>query len=316
MTTGTLSMYHAPSLAHEANRSTIRDVERVTDADKAFSKFLEECFDAGEEKCALARSNTTAAAFEEVFYSWLEDDLKYHPITGPEFVINYSTIKGMIETALYTRKKLPTLAKLINAAMKGEFAADADLTVFETPDIVGDGLYGIECADNTMRTDRIEDVIPFLEKQAQLSRIRGDLVGNSAMKCSQWPVESKERYLGDYNVQTKHPILFIGNTYDAITPFVSAKNASESFPGSALLEHRGFGVCSSHLFFFFFFLQRKADDSFSMQHCALTQLSICTAKTIQNYFASGKLPEPGTVCEPNVPFFGYNVKLSDIKDLV
>lgn len=242
-------MYHVPSLAHEANRLTIRDVEQVADVDKAFSKFLEECFDAGEEKCALARSNTTAAAFEEEFYSWLEDDLKYHPVAIPEFVVDYSTIKRLTVMALYNSKRLPTLAKVINATMKGDFAADADLTVFHTDPQLREVHDAIQCADKTIRTDRIEDVMPFLEKQVQLSRLEGDVVGDQAMKCSQWPVESKERYLGDYNVQTKHPLLIIGNTYDAVTPFVSAKNASESFPGSALLEHRGFGVCSSHLLF-------------------------------------------------------------------
>ncbi|KAK0658575.1 hypothetical protein DIS24_g4579 [Lasiodiplodia hormozganensis] len=264
-----------------------QDVETLTDADKAFSKFLEECFDAGEEKCALARSNTTAAAFEEEFYSWLEDDLKYHPIAGPRFVMNYSVIKILTRLALYTRNRLPTLAKLISAAMKGEFAADADLTVFDDPYGGAEAYYAIYCADKTMRTDRIEDVMPFLEKMVQLSRIKGD-VAEDIMICSQWPVESKERYLDDYNVQTKHPLLIIGNTYDAVTPFVLAKNASESFPGSALLEHGGFG------------------------HGSSAQTSVCTTKAIHDYFVSGKLPEPGTVCEPDLPFFDLDVKWSDV----
>ncbi|KAF4542500.1 uncharacterized protein LTHEOB_7692 [Lasiodiplodia theobromae] len=186
-----------------------QDVETLTDADKAFSKFLEECFDAGEEK----------------FF----DD----PYGGAE------------------------------------------------------AYYAIYCADKMMRTDRIEDVMPFLEKMVQLSRIKGD-VAEDVMICSQWPVESKERYLGDYNVQTKHPLLIIGNTYDAVTPFVSAKNASESFPGSALLEHGGFG------------------------HGSSAQTSVCTTKAIHDYFVSGKLPEPGTVCEPDLPFFDLDVKWSDV----
>ena len=67
---------------------------------------------------------------------------------------------------------------------------------------------------------------------------------NSA--CAQWKIEPKERYTGDFNVKTKSPVLFIGNTFDGLTPLVSAKNVSSTFEGSALLTVDGYGV--SYLF--------------------------------------------------------------------
>lgn len=60
--------------------------------------------------------------------------------------------------------------------------------------------------------------------------------------CAQWKIEPKERYTGDFNVKTKHPVLFIGNTNDGLTPLVSAKNVSSTFEGSVVLTVDGYGV--------------------------------------------------------------------------
>lgn len=49
-----------------------------------------------------------------------------------------------------------------------------------------------------------------------------------------------------------------------------------------------------------------------MQHGSSAQTSVCTTKAIHDYFVSGKLPEPGTVCEPDLPFFDLDVKWSDV----
>lgn len=64
--------------------------------------------------------------------------------------------------------------------------------------------------------------------------------------CSQWKIEPKERYTGDFNVKTKHPVLFVGNTHDGLTPLVSAKNVSSTFEGSVVLTVDGYGVSLVH----------------------------------------------------------------------
>lgn len=70
-----------------------------------------------------------------------------------------------------------------------------------------------------------------------------------SMIATQWKLEAKERYTGDFRVKTKHPMLVIGNTYDPTTPLRSARNISESFEGSVVLEHGGYGVCYPFLIF-------------------------------------------------------------------
>ena len=62
------------------------------------------------------------------------------------------------------------------------------------------------------------------------------------MLCAQWQFVGKDRYEGDFRVKTKKPILFIGNTYDPVTPLASAKAMSEKFEGSVVLERGGYGV--------------------------------------------------------------------------
>lgn len=95
------------------------------------------------------------------------------------------------------------------------------------------------------------------------------------------PVElnAKEKYLGNLTVSTRHPALIIGNTFDPVTPLKSARNTSADLLESVVLQHDGYG------------------------HVSIEQASVCTAKVIQAYLDDGTLPEPGSICEVDVPLF-------------
>jgi hypothetical protein len=93
-------------------------------------------------------------------------------------------------------------------------------------------------------------------------------------------MQAKERYTGGFeDLKTKNPLLFIGSPFDPITPLPSARNASAGFMGSVVLQHDGYG------------------------HTSISQVSLCTARTVLAYFRDGALPGPGTVCKPDVPIF-------------
>lgn len=114
-----------------------------------------------------------------------------------------------------------------------------------------------------------------------LSPTLGDLQAAAiAIPCSRWKMRAKERYTGAFeNIQTANPLLFVGNTFDPLTPLISAKNASAAFPGSRVLQSNSYG------------------------HTSLSQPSLCIAKWIRSYFTNGTLPSDGVICEPSVPTF-------------
>ncbi|CAL5871417.1 uncharacterized protein PFLUO_LOCUS5667 [Penicillium psychrofluorescens] len=126
-----------------------------------------------------------------------------------------------------------------------------------------DSLQGIKCGDKTVRAPTLEQFMPVVERAYHTSRVAGDVNVHVNMECAQWKMSAKEHYMGDFRVKTLHPALLIGNTWDPVTPFVSAQNVSDALEGSVLLRHNGYG----------------------------------------DYFLHGTLPPKGKVCQPSVPPF-------------
>ncbi|KAL2410845.1 hypothetical protein ABEF95_010793 [Exophiala dermatitidis] len=91
---------------------------------------------------------------------------------------------------------------------------------------------------------------------------------------------------------TAHPILFVSNTLDTVTPLRMAQKMSSRFPGSVLLQQDAEG------------------------HCSFTAPSLCTAKAIRRYFQTGVMPQPATRCKPDIkPFELPRENLRERQDL-
>ncbi|KKY17378.1 hypothetical protein UCRPC4_g05622 [Phaeomoniella chlamydospora] len=73
---------------------------------------------------------------------------------------------------------------------------------------------------------------------------------------------------------------------DYLASYEQAENANALFPGSVLVDHRGFG------------------------HCTASQYSICTLKAQADYMKNGTLPAVGTVCYPAIPVFSTEGEVS------
>ncbi|KAK0609161.1 hypothetical protein DIS24_g12442 [Lasiodiplodia hormozganensis] len=257
------------------------EIESMNDLDNAFTAFLEACFEAGD-KCALTRPNKTAAIVEEEFYEWVED-LKYHPISYPDFSFTFSSVRGLVFGLLYEPRLFALTARLIDGLMTGNLTAEDTAAIVALAPPTGmmstETRIGITCSDKTRREPELEDSLPAVYEQWAISRLGGDIFTHFTMQCDKWHIAAKERYLGDFNVPMRHPVLAIGTTYDPITSWAGAVNASESLPGAVALKQNGFG------------------------HSSLKQVSSCTIKAIQAYLMEGTLPKPGTVCEVDEPLF-------------
>ncbi|KAI1860287.1 uncharacterized protein JN550_011665 [Neoarthrinium moseri] len=245
--------------------------ERMASVDDVIRGFASGCV-AAPTACPLAQ-NMTSTQLEESLYISLEQ-LKQSPIPLPDIatlgggtLIDYSTFKSYIVSMLDFPQLWPemaqTLAGLSSPASNPPPARTAD----------AEALWGIKCSDVLTHAGSAIDLLPVIQARRSLSRFEGDATDNLLFRCAQWKMPAKERYSGDWNVKTKNPILIVNNRYDPVTPLVSAKNVSDTFQGSVLLEQVSYG------------------------HDSMQQGSLCTAKAIRAYFTNGELPKNGTVCD-------------------
>jgi hypothetical protein len=222
------------------------DAEMVTDSDKVVAGFAAGCVE-NPDRCTLAK-NRTATELEEALYDFF-DHLKYNPMPFLGMVLDYTTVKGVLTSILYRPAQWPVLAQVLDGLMAGD--ASAVLPLLELlgaapPSAASPTLFeansGIKCGDKTLRLGTLAETRPYIEEIFAKSRIFGDVPANVVARCAQWPMQAKERYTGNFQVKTAHPMLLIGNSFDPVTPLVSAKNMSSGFEGSVVLQHDGYGV--------------------------------------------------------------------------
>ncbi|KAH9883329.1 TAP-like protein-domain-containing protein [Xylariomycetidae sp. FL2044] len=256
------------------------DVDQLLATDDAFRTILGACIDAGE-KCALSQVNSTALELETTLIA-LRNKLRDSPIVVGDTIIDYDFVANLYLIVIKYTANIPEAALHINNLLNRK-----NLTgVVEYSNILAEGLgvgnealQGIKCSDGVPRSSDLEGVMRDIEYITESSQIFGKDLSSAALVCATWPFEAKERYLGDFKTKTRNPILFIGNTYDPVTPPQSARVMSNAFEGSVMLEQHGFG------------------------HSSLSQPSACTSKILQEYFINGNLPEEHTVCEVDAVLF-------------
>ncbi|KAF7337822.1 hypothetical protein MVEN_02005100 [Mycena venus] len=115
--------------------------------------------------------------------------------------------------------------------------------------------------------------------------ISGPMWFRKLIRCRHWgrirpPPERYEGQwkLGDDLKPPKHPILFVSNTNDPVTPISSARRMVELFGGNNA---------------------RLLENNNAYGHCSVSQPSLCIAKAIREYMVDGTLPAEGTVCKPD-----------------
>lgn len=220
-----------------------RDIEWFTDTDKTFSGFFRACVE-NPNTCALANGNATAEELEAAVYEYLETQLKYNPVPIGEFLLEYGITKKIILGMLYSPSQWPRLAASFNALLVQNTTALLELfqPVSSSASIASDeALIGIRCSDKSARLSSLQDFRPILDQLHGMSRLADGPMW-ILMQCAQWKMVAKERYSGDLSANTRHPVLLIGNTFDPVTPLVSAHNVSAGLEGSVVLQHNGYGV--------------------------------------------------------------------------
>jgi pimeloyl-ACP methyl ester carboxylesterase len=262
--------------------------------------FLTLCGQAVPGSCSFS-AGTPAATHTK--FDTLLDRLASHPITVNGQTFTKPVTMDALITMLYNAEPIPNLTTgwhqpadvlqslweqtsgtapgatppvLKDLALPGHAAtpnADAPYSGLESQ-------YGVVCSDSPNPRSPGSYAV-----QADIAAARSGVVGPDwawvTEPCAQWPVLAADRYTGPWNTPTANPILVVGNTVDPATPYQDSIAMAHDLANARLLTVNGYG------------------------HGTLINPSSCVDQIEGDYFVTGALPPPGTVCQQDkTPFAG------------
>ncbi|PYH71127.1 alpha/beta hydrolase [Aspergillus vadensis CBS 113365] len=274
----------------------------LQDSDAAFDKFFEYCQTAGPSSCPFALGgdpDDLKSRYEQLLTNLISGPIAVPPSgnRGPE-IITYSDVKSLVVQALYTPlKSFNLVARLLTELEQGNGSSFADIKYEakqwpapppcdSSKQYKAPGESDQEAGRTILCTDgpgldgtAKEEFRSYWNRLQGQSKAVGDFWAEIRMSCVRIETRPEWRYDGPFTGNTSHPLMFIGNTYDPVTPLRNAHTMARGFPESIVLEQNSVG------------------------HCTLSGPSLCTAKAIRQYFQTGELPGPGTVCQvEELPF--------------
>ncbi|KAJ6480802.1 Alpha/Beta hydrolase protein [Mycena vitilis] len=283
---------------------------------KTFDGFISSCIQAGPSRCALAKNVTMDASQLRHHVLNLLTALSNTPLPIPHpnsqavpSILQPTNLLLSIYAALLRPANWASLAAAIADLEHGDGRAIAALSGAEGRAWDIRNLTDSELAENAgwagheMGADEAGmaiscgDTLLFAEPDASWTDSwlawRDELISNNAMsgavwfkkliRCRHWGriCPPPERYegkskMGEDLQPPKHPILFVSNTYDPVTPISSGRRMVDVFgsENARLLENNAYG------------------------HCSVSQPSLCVGKAIRQYVIDGTLPVEAAVCQP------------------
>ncbi|KAL2428107.1 hypothetical protein ABEF91_007129 [Exophiala dermatitidis] len=301
----------------------------LVDTDLILHKVWRYCSEAGPDRCPFWRPGgpqAIHAVYEKLLHDIWDDPLSVpgdNRRRGPE-IVTWTDVKMVVKNALYQPVMLgPLMAELLQditngtGALFAEYKQSARKPSCRSAQCEIDGPFSEECvspnwneleATSAVLCTDAEGIGSLTEDEFRSywetlrgqSSAMGDYWAQTRLNCAGWKARAKWRFSGPFDMgdgtstttgsaTTAHPILFVSNTLDTVTPLRMAQKMSSRFPGSGLLQQDAEG------------------------HCSFTAPSLCTARAIRRYFQTGVMPQPGTRCEPDIkPFEGQDLsQLSD-----
>ncbi|KAF2157807.1 alpha/beta-hydrolase [Myriangium duriaei CBS 260.36] len=274
----------------------------LDDAEKAMDAFYLSCATAGYPLCALA-NDTGETTVEEVKRRVLKifHELTHEPLavagSNPE-IITAADITNMIFLGIYRPVgSFPVMAKILSDIESGDGTTLATtLLANHAVDCKADqsgisamkgysseSLMAVACTDGNDQTsvDRAE-FERYLTRLTTVSPTLAPLWSLIRLHCVHYTIRPFHRFTGPWEGETHHPLLLIGNTADPYTPFANAQAMARNFKDAVALAQESPG------------------------HCTLGAFSDCTVGHIRQYFQTGRLPPPDTVCAADEQPFGVD----------
>lgn len=283
-------------------------VGSLMDNERAMEAFYSYCLLSGPQVCPLTRNDATSTIqikerVQKIVRSLYHSPLSLTSAEGPG-IITYSDVKSIIFSVLYqpllgfellgrilqqieighgeyidwlseATRQGHTLSCGINGTVSPGIQA-----VDETP------TYAILCSDGVDQQNvGLDDFVEHWYGMQNISTAAGDVWAMLGMKCANWKIRASYKFDGPFGSNTSHPILFVSNTADPVTPLRSGRVMSSKFPGSGLLINDQAG------------------------HCSFSAKNLCAFEKIRQYFQTGALPASNTLCIP--PPSAYSLNSTD-----
>lgn len=263
------------------------------DTDSITALFATECYAAGPSRCSFYSNSTSAitsklhillstiqasplpAFHDGVPYTITHSDvvillfgLWYNPYFGFTAAANLLHDLASGDATFLALLKSFALSTTCSSAFAKEYDRDA-------------ATLAILCTDasppaNT--TAAFQARVSELRSQSEIFANRWAIIPLACTSFSQI-VRAKWRFEGPFGADTSHPIFFISQSLDPVTPLRNAARATKLFPGSAMVEIGGAG------------------------HCSVSMPSVEGMLAVRRYFGMGDVPTNGTRYEVDVGFF-------------
>jgi pimeloyl-ACP methyl ester carboxylesterase len=217
--------------------------DNLHDTEKVMQYFYKTCA-AAPGRCPLSNPGSTADDIEAKIQSILAD--LYHnpmPMSDPDVkfpeVVTYSDIRLVTFGALYTPLfAFPLIADVFSALEQRNVSRFADAIRQlkscgcqfscgpSEPQYVNDreSTVSIICGDGPPQD--LGNATYFndhhLKKLERISPTAGAIWSLARLGCTGWKIRPPYRYDQPYGGQTSHPILWVGNTADPVTPVISS----------------------------------------------------------------------------------------------
>ncbi|KAK3395338.1 TAP-like protein-domain-containing protein [Sordaria brevicollis] len=227
-------------------------------------------------------------------------------------LVTYSHIRRMLSTALYQPiLRFPQIARVLASLEAGDALPYHQYTLSDIPPLPSspttcqaddtepiqpppfipfeeesnpDVSSAVMCSDAAPFTSSPHDFAQYAKQLLNISSAAGAVQASFRLSCAGRTIRPRWQPLNFTSafedVATAHPVLFINNEFDNVTPLVSARKNAKGFKGAKVLVQRG-----------------------SWGHTSLASPSFCMAKVVRKYFREGEMPEEEEECwGDQVPF--------------
>lgn len=207
--------------------------EITTPADGVIASFFVYCFELGPE-CLYYSGSSALDMYNRFNESFVQLDPQRASAEGWANATDIANALLTLKTAFYYSLAAPdslfgSLSDGLVALEQAIAIQNVALWTGQITALIGDagpaGDANAELRLGTLCTDQsnkwynktLEDLAPIIEHFREVS-IVGEIVAKSMLGCLGWSIEATDVYSGPFGGDTATPILFVGNTYDPISP--------------------------------------------------------------------------------------------------